>query len=243
MNQTLDNLSLHETPAALAAYRSETGLRADELQLIKEFFPMPPADLLDLGVGSGRTTVALHNMGYRALGIEYCRKLVEYANEHFPSIQILEGDARSLSFDDAVFDAVLFSWNGIDYMSPVSDRLKVLSEVFRVLRPGGCFIVSSRNAMGCVGRLCRPPLLTRRAIRFWMDQLGCLNHVWKGYFRWRDHALGMPLFYSARPSVQKKQLISCGWEVLAIRSAERPSETASAFRDVHVQYVCRKPLL
>lgn len=241
MHNTVDNLSLHTSPAALAAYKAETGFRVDECQLINEFFPSPPATLLDLGVGSGRTTVALANMGYRVKGIEYCSKLVEYANVQFPTVCITQGDARCLSFSGEFFDAALFSWNGIDYMSPVEDRIQVIREVFRVLRPGGVFLMSSRNAMGCIGRLWRPPLLTKRAIRFWLDQLGCFGSVAKGYFRWRDDVLGAPLFYSARPSVQRRQLIACGWEVLAIRSVERPQETASTLWDVHVQYVCRKP--
>ena len=241
MVTTQETLQLHNSPQALAEYQAMSGLRADEQAFVAEFFPAPPAKILDLGVGNGRTTVPLHEMGYDVVGIEYCDELVAFANRLYPEVKICRGDARSHSFADNTFDGAIFSWNGIDYMNPVQERFQVLRETLRVVRPGGVFLVSSHNAMGCIGRLFRPPLLTKRAVRFWLDQLGCLRQVWRGYYRWRDDALGLPLFYSARPSVQKLQLLACGWEVLAVRSVQRPLECASAFRDVHIQYVCRKP--
>jgi SAM-dependent methyltransferase len=241
MVTTHETLRLHNSPEALAEYQAKAGLRADEEKFVAEFFPAPPARILDLGVGNGRTTVPLHERGYDVVGIEYCSELVAFANQLYPSVKIEQGDARSLSFAENTFDAAIFSWNGIDYMNPLSERFQVLRETLRVVRPGGIFLVSSHNALGCIGRFFRPPLLTKRAIRFWLDQLGVPGQVWNGYYRWRDDALGLPLFYSARPSVQKQQLIACGWEVLAIRSVEHPAEAASTVRDVHIQYVCRKP--
>ena len=241
MATTQETLLLLNSPEALAEYQAKTGLRADEESFVAEFFPAPPARILDLGGGSGRTTVPLHERGYDVIGIEYCSELVSFANRIYPSVKIEQGDARSLSFADNSFDVAMFSWNGIDYMNPISERFQVLKETLRVVKPGGVFLVSSHNATGCIGRFFRPPLLTKRAIRFWLDQFGSIGQALSGYYRWRDDALGLPLFYSARPSVQRKQLIACGWEVLAIRSCERPSEAASAVRDVHIQYVCRKP--
>lgn len=241
MTTTLATLELHNSPAALAEYQAKAGLRADEESFVAEFFPPPPARILDLGVGNGRTTVPLHERGYDVVGIEYCSELVAFANRLHPSVKILQGDARSLSFAENSFDAAMFSWNGIDYMNPLSERFQVLRETLRVVRPGGVFLVSSHNAIGCIGRIFKPPLLTKRAIRFWLDQLGSFRQSMAGYYRWRDDALGLPLFYSARPSIQKRQLVACGWEVLAVRSVEHPSQRASTLRDVHVQYVCRKP--
>ena len=55
------------------------------------------------------------------------------------------GDARNLSqFADNSFDLILFSFNGIDYISH-EDRLKVLQEINRVGKSGGYFFFSSHN--------------------------------------------------------------------------------------------------
>jgi ubiquinone/menaquinone biosynthesis C-methylase UbiE len=241
-SQTLETLSLHYSKKALDAYASYAGLRDDEKSFIKEFFPKPPARIIDLGVGSGRTTAPLQEMGYTVIGIEFCEDLVAFANRELPHVNIVQGDARRLDYENDSFDAAIFSWNGIDYMYPLLERFQVLREVKRIVKPGGIFLVSSHNALGCLGRLLRPTLLTKRAIRFWLDQFGSLSKWRQGYYRWRDDALGLPLFYSARPSVQRKQLDQCGWRVMAVRSVERPQDTASAVWDVHVQYVCKKPL-
>ena len=47
-------------------------------------------------------------------------------------------------FADGSFDFVLFSYNGIDYVSH-DDRLKILQEVRRVGKPGGYFCFSTHN--------------------------------------------------------------------------------------------------
>ncbi len=51
-------------------------------------------------------------------------------------------NAKSLSFADQSFDGVLFSFNGIDHVPGYADKVEVLCEIARVLRPGGSFIFS-----------------------------------------------------------------------------------------------------
>jgi SAM-dependent methyltransferase len=50
----------------------------------------------------------------------------------------------------SLFDIVVFSYNGIDYV-PHDDRLRVLSEIRRVLRHGGTFAFSTHNIL-CASR-------------------------------------------------------------------------------------------
>ncbi|MFV0444353.1 MAG: class I SAM-dependent methyltransferase [Planctomycetaceae bacterium] len=242
MTATTDaTLHLHSAPDAMTAYTQSTGLRTDEAALVAKYFPSAGARILDLGVGSGRTTAPLHNMGYHVTGIEYCADLVAAAAQLHPEVDIRRGDARSLPFPDAEFDAAWFSWNGIDYMVPFAERLQVLTEIHRVVRPGGVFLVSSHNALGCLYRLTRPVGLTVRGLQFLIDQLTFERPLCSWYCRWRDDALGKPLFYSAPPRRQVRTLKDCGWTVLDVQSVERQGQPASWWRDVHVNYVCRKP--
>src|ERR1019366_8247253 len=75
------------------------------------------------------------------------------------------GDARDLSrFGDGEFDVVLFSFNGMDYISH-EDRLRVLAPVRRVLRPGGTFFFSAHSLNVFPFRLIWPDVSWRKPIR------------------------------------------------------------------------------
>jgi ubiquinone/menaquinone biosynthesis C-methylase UbiE len=102
-------------------------------------------DVLDLGVGTGRTTYYLAPLAERYTAIDYSPHMIGYMHEHFPDVRALLVDMRNLSvFADESFDFVLGSSNVVDAVSH-ADRLTVLGEVQRILRAGGLFIFSSHN--------------------------------------------------------------------------------------------------
>jgi len=104
--------------------------------------------VLELGVGVGRTigfTSALTD-DYRA--IDYVPEMVATCQAAYPELDIHLGDARSLvTMPSQHFGLVTFAWNGIDAVSH-RDRLRVLGEVRRVLRPDGMFFFSTLNLDG-----------------------------------------------------------------------------------------------
>lgn len=236
------NLGLHLQDSALEFYDGNFGLRDDESLIIQHFFPSPPCRVLDLGVGNGRTTVPLHKMGYEVVGIEYCEELVRAGLREHPEVNLRQGDARDLQYPDSSFDVVWFSWNGIDYMSPYSERVAVLQEVHRVLKPGGLFFVSSHNVLGIIGRLIKPPGLTIQALQFILNQFTTRSGLFSWYFTWKDQFLGCPIFYSAPPSRQAKALRAQGFVVHGIRSVAHPACPAVWWKDVHINYICQKPV-
>lgn len=235
------NLGLHSKDSAMSFYDGRFELRRDEIEIVRKYFPAPPARVLDLGVGNGRTTVPLHQMHYDVVGLEYCQELVEAGLRQHPGVCLIQGDARNLSYDDRSFDVVWFSWNGIDYMCPFSERQAVLREAYRVLKPGGVFFVSSHNALGVIGRLLKPVGLTLVGLRFLLDQVTFRRPFFSWYCVWKDSALGAPVFYSAPPSRQIRELRHHGFIVEDVSSVVNPERRAVWWRDVHVNYVCRKP--
>ena len=104
-------------------------------------------DVLDLGVGGGRTVPLLTPFAARYVGIDFVPELVTAASNRFPDADIRVGDARHLDFPDASFDLVVFSINGIDAISH-SDRAIAMREIRRVLRPSGAFVFSTHNSEG-----------------------------------------------------------------------------------------------
>ena len=92
--------------------------------------------MLDLGVGTGRTTYTFAKVTREYVGIDYVPAMIKKCIQKFgqsPSIRFLVCDARDLSiFSDNSFDFVLFSWCGIDAASHAG-RKRILAEVRRVL--------------------------------------------------------------------------------------------------------------
>ena len=107
--------------------------------------------MLDLGVGGGRTTQHFAKVVAEYIGIDYAPKMISACQQRFSTLEqttFTVCDARDLSrFADNYFDFMLFSFNGIDYISDV-DRLKVFAEIKRVGKPGGYFYFSSHNLAG-----------------------------------------------------------------------------------------------
>jgi SAM-dependent methyltransferase len=93
------------------------------------------ADMLDLGVGTGRTAHAFARRARSHVGVDYAPRMVERCRERIgesATVRFVEADARMPSMlDDESFDVVMFSFNGIDAVDH-EGRLAIL----RAARPG-----------------------------------------------------------------------------------------------------------
>jgi ubiquinone/menaquinone biosynthesis C-methylase UbiE len=106
----------------------------------------PEVDMVDLGIGGGRTTRHLAQRCKSYIGFDYSAAMVEEARRATgESHTLFQADARDLRFvPDNSADLVLFSFNGIDYVAH-EDRLKILREIHRICRPGAFFAFSAHN--------------------------------------------------------------------------------------------------
>ena len=124
---------------------SDPGERA-ALECVKADATNQP--ILDLGVGAGRTVPLFRNISRDYIGLDYTPELLKVCREKHPGVRIVQGDARDLSdFADCSFTLVAFSFNGIDAVN-ADDRVSILQECWRVLRPGGALLFSSHNRNG-----------------------------------------------------------------------------------------------
>ncbi|WP_406857290.1 class I SAM-dependent methyltransferase [Alsobacter sp. KACC 23698] len=140
------NLATFRNRTVVAAYQAECALQPAEatiLDSIRDRIRGEP--ILDLGVGVGRTTPALTALTDVYVGMDYSPEMVAACRVRFPDERFEVGDARDLSrFATGSFGLVLFSFNGLDYVDH-ADRLKVLGECRRVLKPGSPFVFSTHN--------------------------------------------------------------------------------------------------
>jgi ubiquinone/menaquinone biosynthesis C-methylase UbiE len=97
------------------------------------------ASVLDLCCGQGRLTALLAERGFRTSGLDFSPAMLERAQRAAPAARFHEGDAQELPFEDGAVDAVACNF-GVCHLPEPS---RCLSEVRRVLKPGGTFAMTN----------------------------------------------------------------------------------------------------
>jgi ubiquinone/menaquinone biosynthesis C-methylase UbiE len=110
-------------------------------ELLRDRLPELPATILDIGGGPGPYALWLAELGYEVHLIDPVGSLIEHAQTFSraaarPVKSCSIGDARSLQWKSNSVDAVL-ELGPLYHLVEHADRLRALTEAFRVLRPGG----------------------------------------------------------------------------------------------------------
>jgi SAM-dependent methyltransferase len=110
----------------------------------------PPGRLIDLGCGTGRLPVALAARGFRALGVDLSAPMLRQAGAKAAAagvaVDLVQANLVELGgIDDASCDyaACLFSTLGM--VAGLAQRERVVRHVYRLLRPGGVFVLHVHN--------------------------------------------------------------------------------------------------
>lgn len=98
--------------------------------------------VLDVCCGPGMITAGAIARGAESTGVDFSAAAVEIATSNAAGADIREADAQSLPFNDDSFDAVICGFGIIH----VPDPHKAMSEMRRVLKPGGRVAVSTWEA-------------------------------------------------------------------------------------------------
>lgn len=101
---------------------------------------MPPGRLLDVGCSFGYLLEAAKSRGWQVSGVEISRKIVEnYLGGRAGELNVFNGRLEDARYESGSFDAVTM----FDVIEHLADPAATLSEVSRVLRPGGLLAVET----------------------------------------------------------------------------------------------------
>ena len=115
-------------------------------RLVRRVRDLRPQSVLDLATGSGDVAFALAD-GLRKdtqiTGMDFCQPMLDEAVKkqsaypHWIAVEFKQGDGMALPVPNAIYDAVTISFG----LRNMADRHKALSEMRRVLKPGGRLFV------------------------------------------------------------------------------------------------------
>mgnify|MGYP003648701670 CR=1 len=135
-----------------AAHR--IGLWESERIIIERFFPKKSVQLLEAGCGAGRVSVALWEAGYRDIhAFDFAEELLAQAQslalEKEADVGFFHADATRLEkceiLEDALFDGVLFLFNGLMQIPLRRNRRRALRALHHFCRPGAPLIFTTHD--------------------------------------------------------------------------------------------------
>lgn len=125
--------------------------------ILKKLSEIPCHTALDLGCGTGEMMrlILQQNKDKSLYGIDLSEKMLEVAKEKLGNhVNLILSDSEQLPFSDSFFDVVYCNDSFHHYPAPD----KVLSEVYRVLKPNGIFVMCD----------CWQPTIGRAIMNFYM---------------------------------------------------------------------------
>ncbi|MDD4555430.1 MAG: bifunctional demethylmenaquinone methyltransferase/2-methoxy-6-polyprenyl-1,4-benzoquinol methylase UbiE [Bacteroidales bacterium] len=113
-------------------------------KLVRLLAPSRPLSILDVACGTGDLALSLARLRpQRIVGIDISEKMLEIGRQKIsrkgqePVIRLQQGDAEHIPFPDNTFNAVTVAFGVRNF----DDLGLGLSEMRRVLKPGGCMLI------------------------------------------------------------------------------------------------------
>jgi ubiquinone/menaquinone biosynthesis C-methylase UbiE len=162
-------------------------------------------DVLEIAIGTGRN-LGLYPPGVALTGVEQSPSMLAIARRRAAElgldVDLREGDAQALDLPDAGFDTVVCTLS----LCSIPDDARAVTEVRRVLRPGGRFLLMEHV---------RSPVLPVRLVERLLDPLAVRLQ--------RDHLLREPLDHLRREGFEVERLERSRLGLVELAAARVPS--------------------
>lgn len=131
-------------------YYTRAPLREVEKKLITSI--PKRSKILDVGCGSGRFSIRATQSGHTVIGIDVTPAAIAAASEKARNLKLnnvnfLVGDMTEMKLRDNEFDHVFCPRFSINAVATFQKRKKAVSEMIRVVKPGGLVYVESFNKL------------------------------------------------------------------------------------------------
>lgn len=97
--------------------------------------------ILEIGSGKGRLLNHYYKQGYDICGIEINSKTISESRQSYGKLPLQKVSSTLLPFDDDTFNVIV----SMDVFEHIPDSDQHLKEVWRVLKPGGCYLLQTPN--------------------------------------------------------------------------------------------------
>lgn len=129
----------------------------EDVELYRNFAVRCNGEVLEVGCGTGRVTLALAEEGFTVVGVDNSTAMLALARERAAQlglterVRLVQADIRTSGvLDEAAvgrerFALTIWPLNGFVHMLTGQDQLEALRNVYRALLPGGLLIVDLPN--------------------------------------------------------------------------------------------------
>jgi ubiquinone/menaquinone biosynthesis C-methylase UbiE len=130
----------------------ETNWHGPEVTFGLSYEYIQPGDkVLDLGIGSGLSSVLFHKAGLQVYGLDGSAEVLEVCHSKGFAVELKQHDLRDLPlpYQDHMFDCVLC----VAALNSFRDLQPLFAEVSRIMKPGGTFTFTvEEQKMGEAGQ-------------------------------------------------------------------------------------------
>jgi ubiquinone/menaquinone biosynthesis C-methylase UbiE len=206
-----------QTAVNYARAAIQVGLWQSEKTLVNETFPDKSARILEIGCGGGRVGLGLVKDGYRNLTItDFSSVMVDITRGVFAEAGLVDlatieiANACQLTYPNQTWDGIIFAFNGLMCLRGREDRVLALSEIYRVLKPGGRFLFTANDRE------------KGEHVDHWKKET--IHPGYQNGDRWHETDSTPVFMHSSTESETRQELLNAGFKI--IRSPLR-SEVAS----------------
>ncbi len=132
-------------------YKTDAWKKVNEIEenLIEQALQqVPVGEMLELGCGTGHWTGFFLKKGFELTATDISEAMLKHAFKKNMGAEIVNADAENLPFGNESFGVV----SSVTMMEFVSDKTKVIDEVFRVLKPKGWLLLGALNRDSEMGK-------------------------------------------------------------------------------------------
>lgn len=151
IRQFFDEMAIGRDAAIAANPIVDYEQRMRSRMVVELLQPKRGERILDVGCGNGRDLIALAAIGCNCVAIDYSEVMVAEARHVLATatsaVYLNVGDATQLGFKDGQFDKVFAS----EVIEHIPDWRRAVSEMRRVLKPGGILVITTPNRRSWYG--------------------------------------------------------------------------------------------